>query len=705
MKGQSILFLALFCLPTCVSALLQMWLVVVAPKDPAEERCTLSILETFLWKAMKPFQTYSTWQCYYAFAEKVVPHLASSINANNIGLRGRLLTRHVEREECIPNSKLFSLVSGLVSQLVFQLVWDALSVLWLVSKNSCAIGETVWGLRWCNSIPPHNFAAFGSKVLAELPQSLVQKSPNAPRFHAAAFLHPGFGSMGVVVMAKIRIGKELVARTFIAKSIKVCLPISISNDFNIFVQLVDERSGLPIEGKPQEEPQVSLPENQPPNLKCPISGPPLKWIEEFGITKGCGACKSVEIYGSRQSKNHSKTCCQRYETWLKQQALLQSEPGGALEDPAFDSPGGKVSDEAELSVEARAELDEMFNQEFEMNPEVHQSSGNGISRPASGQQGFEEPPNKRPKRNGSFSEEPVVVVEKTPDSVVDEKDVSEYAPTEPEGDDGLDVGDVIETVDASASGLKRESDTPIEQLEHEIQGSDRKRVSSHASGLVAGLFENLTDCDDESLSLKHLAVFSFLATESERPCIVLPASSIRFDDNATSVVVGFGDKKIGIWKPANAIDDASLKELCGEAALQGVVKEMKNLESMEAGDLYAISEYEASGLGGTCRTIPSRWVTAGKGKDETGNPIVRSRIVLKDLSKGSGSARVLGISSPAPSSDGLNLLLSIAGIRDWFVGVGEVSWAFMATPLRKRSLRQNCHSLSHRCQGNRYFFI
>ena len=55
-----------------------------------------------------------------------------------------------------------------------------------------------------------------------------------------------------------------------------------------------------------------------------------------------------------------------------------------MEDPAFDSPGGKVSDEAELSVEARAELDEMFNQEFEMNPEVHQSSGNGISRPASG---------------------------------------------------------------------------------------------------------------------------------------------------------------------------------------------------------------------------------------------------------------------------------------------------------------------------------
>ena len=366
---------------------------------------------------------------------------------------------------------------------------------------------------------------------------------------------------------------------------------------------------------------MSLPENQPPNLKCPISGPPLKWIEEFGITKGCGARKSVEIFGPRKNKNHSKSCCQRYENWLKQQALLQSEPGGVLEDPAFGSPGGEVSDEAKLSVEARAELDEMFNQEFEMNPEGPQSSGDGVSRPASGQQGFEEPPNKRPKRNVGFIEEPVVVVERTRDSIVDEKSASEYAPTGPEGDDGLDVGDVIETLDASASGVKRESDTPIDQLEHEIQGPERKRVSSHVSGLIAGMFENLPDCDDESLSLRHLAVFSFLATESERPCIVLPASSIRFDDNATSVVVGFGDKKIRVWRPANAVDDASLEELCGEAALQGMVKEMKNLESVEAGDLYTISEYEASGLGGTCSTIPRGGLRLIRGRMNQGIPL------------------------------------------------------------------------------------
>ena len=156
-------------------------------------------------------------------------------------------------------------------------------------------------------------------MLAELPQSLIEKSPNAPRFHAAAFLYPSFGSMGVVVMARIRVGTEMIVRTFIAKSIKLCLPISISNDFGIFVQLVHERSGMPVEPVVDKPPESVLPEGQAPNLTCPRSGPPLKWIEDFGITQGCGACKKIEIYGSRQNTNRSKKCCRRYESWLKQQ--------------------------------------------------------------------------------------------------------------------------------------------------------------------------------------------------------------------------------------------------------------------------------------------------------------------------------------------------------------------------------------------------
>ena len=521
---------------------------------------------------------------------------------------------------------------------------------------------------------------------------MIEKSPNAPRFHAAAFLYPSFGSMGVVVMARIRVGTEMIARTFIAKSIKLCLPITISNEFGIFVQLVHERSGMPVEPVVDKPPESVLPEGQAPNLTCPRSGPPLKWIEDFGITQGCGACKKIEIYGSRQNSNHSKKCCRRYEAWLKQQVEeKQSRVENARDESVLVPSGGEASGEAALPEETRAEisreLDELFSREFDVGePEVSQSKRDGKdlnSAGAPGQDVFHEhdfhvnvlpgsEPAHKKQKSHHFGSPPdpseslglgppsapsslkgrrsskgsVVVVEEaaveSPGSPVDDKSVSEYVPTELGGDDdaGLSVGDEIETLDADASmrgSIKRFSDTPITQLESEIGGSshEKRKVSGLVSGLIACL-----PVDDESLSLQNLAVLSFLMTESERPCMVLPVSSIRFDDNATSVVASFGDKKIRIWRPVAAVDDASLKELCGEAALQGMVKEMKNLELMEAGDLYTQSEYEASGLGGTCRTIPSRWVCADKGKDDLGNPVVRSRIVLKDISKGSDSARV-----------------------------------------------------------------
>ena len=52
-------------------------------------------------------------------------------------------------------------------------------------------------------------------------------------------------------------------------------------------------------------------------------GPPLRWIEENGITQGCGACKSIEIHGTRKSRAHSRKCCERYEKWLAEQASVE----------------------------------------------------------------------------------------------------------------------------------------------------------------------------------------------------------------------------------------------------------------------------------------------------------------------------------------------------------------------------------------------
>ena len=72
------------------------------------------------------------------------------------------------------------------------------------------------------SVSKDQFALFGTKVLAELPDSILKQNKNLPRFSPAVFLHPDFASMGSVVMVKVRVGQELVIRTFIAKSPSWC---------------------------------------------------------------------------------------------------------------------------------------------------------------------------------------------------------------------------------------------------------------------------------------------------------------------------------------------------------------------------------------------------------------------------------------------------------------------------------------------------
>ena len=71
------------------------------------------------------------------------------------------------------------------------------------------------------------FALFGSKVLAEVPQSILERSPNMPRFISAAFIHPEFQSSGSVVIGKIQVGREMITRCFVAKSFKLVLPFEI----------------------------------------------------------------------------------------------------------------------------------------------------------------------------------------------------------------------------------------------------------------------------------------------------------------------------------------------------------------------------------------------------------------------------------------------------------------------------------------------
>ena len=152
--------------------------------------------------------------------------------------------------------------------------------------------------------------------------------------------------------------------------------------------------------------------------------------------------------------------------------------------------------------------------------------------------------------------------------------------------------------------------------------------------------------------------------------------SVQLDNRATSVIIPFGDWKILIWEPVSSIDDTTLQELPGDQTLQGMLKEMANLNEKQTGDLYLFEDLDdlrKKNPSVTFRIIFCRWVTTRK-TPET----VRARIVVKDVAGNiSAFARTLGISSPTPSADALFLLLGLTGKKDATLGSADVTHAFI----------------------------
>ena len=83
-------------------------------------------------------------------------------------------------------------------------------------------------------LPQQETSLFGSRVHAEVPDSVRRLCPNMPRFVDAAFLQPQFESQGSLVFAYIRVGDELVSKIFVAKSIKLVFPLEIMMETGMF---------------------------------------------------------------------------------------------------------------------------------------------------------------------------------------------------------------------------------------------------------------------------------------------------------------------------------------------------------------------------------------------------------------------------------------------------------------------------------------
>lgn len=130
------------------------------------------------------------------------------------------------------------------------------------------------------------------------------------------------------------------------------------------------------------------------------------------------------------------------------------------------------------------------------------------------------------------------------------------------------------------------------------------------------------------------------------------------------------------WAPHEVVNDTTLVLLDQDLAFVGMKEELANMTKCQVGQVLSSGDVEK--VKGSCpylRVIQARWVTAFKSVDR-----VRARVVAKDI-RSKESARALGCSSPTPSCEVVQILLSIAATRGWRLRALDVSHAFMHSPL------------------------
>ena len=124
------------------------------------------------------------------------------------------------------------------------------------------------------------------------------------------------------------------------------------------------------------------------------------------------------------------------------------------------------------------------------------------------------------------------------------------------------------------------------------------------------------------------------------------------------------------------VDDTTLVLLDQTLAFAGMKEELANMTKCQVGQVLSSGDVEE--VKRSCpylRVIQARWVTAFKSIDR-----VRARVVAKDI-RSKESARSLGCSSPTPSCEVVQILLSLAATRGWRLRALDVSHAFMHSPL------------------------
>ena len=478
-------------------------------------------------------------------------------------------------------------------------------------------------------------AMFCSQVLAETPESV----PSIGRFVTAAYLWPVRNSFAHFVVAMI----ENELKYFQAKSLKLVLPL-------VFPPDLIQRFVVSTEGVPRMIEDKSPVEVVPSDfMKLPGRVPPPKsWVDAEGKTPGCKACDSGK-------GKHSVACHTRYSKWLESHHASGAKvgvpsPAGAVPEPPLlddqQEVAGEGSDYSPTTPPGSDGEGAAVAQEREKRRKVQESSSPDLFYtrhcPAC-ESGMDVPGIRHnaecKKKRASLSVKPAV---SGPPALTDAP-AGLSVPSGPRAspdylDDNWDIvpspeGDAV-MADGPPGG---EENVP---MEYGI-------IDLNQCGVLA---------KPSCLSDLHLVSIARLNVES----IAYDGSKGEFK------VIDFCGGRVKLWKPSHVISDTTLGELDPEGTFKAMQKECDGLTAVRAGVILSEKQKDDFCKRHGVKPITCRWVTNEKPESEEG---VRARIVVKDIARGSATARSLAISSPTPqrgvAEDG-------SRCSEWKLGSGVV---------------------------------
>ena len=528
---------------------------------------------------------------------------------------------------------------------------------------------------------PHT-SIYGSVVLAELPQSVLNRAPNESRNIEAMYLHAGLGT-GPVVQGFVREEGQMTLRRFVARNLKPIFPIAWKTELAGDLLLkIDSPAGPPppLPDVPMGHEDVS--EHGPIQGEA-RGGSPDPGSSGSGVIEYPDGAPPEVIREMKESETHDfefkrgsvkrsqtevPTVSNRPMTMRRQGPIRAPTPVGSpdMNVEGFEKTDGCPACQSGMvapGIRHSAKCKRRFA-EFE-------ARSRGESRTALDAAVSEE---ERLERERSDA----VNVESEAHVTLPERTTPASAPVAEDMEVELDVsltGDPNpESLVAYERRFKRPSDVPTEQLEREMN----EEVENRMDALETGLY----------WSDSGQPVLSSLVWSLDGPVVGMPAtgpdmfdgstSSIQFhgNDGHQSEAMQLGGSTVLLWKPDEVIDDSTLATLDAKLGFEGMKEEIRNLNDCGTGE--TMSETQVNNLKHrypNLRIITCRWVSAYKNEQR-----VRCRIVAKDIKRGT-SARSLGFSSPTPSIEGLHAILTLAANRGYIFRALDVAHAFMHSPM------------------------